>query len=399
MAKSGRKPNKSTPLSVVFHDFKNATCDDRKVNDFASTVLLNLITDKPDCKPSEDITNSVMTKVINTYFSGENPPRDQMLTSIIKCLDKTKFIDWVNNEYSSILENTAIAFQKYDETKHLHKGNVAEAVFEAFRRAFLIMKNPDSGIQLKIAAGSSPEDTEKAFRIKEKYANVLLSESDFSCEMDGTSLLNATGKPDFCVCLVDETLPESQQNVIILCNNCYRNIVSLSPVERKEKLTRAKAFWTKKASLRSVPCGTEFVEELSDLLETLKTIEPIAEEKLISESELRLVPLKVEEKLGDEHLFCEMVKTLASEEYPQIKKALKIVSNGKDGGFSEVLAADIRSAYLHLAQKQDGSFFKEDIFFALGQTIANRTAKKLSLCYALVAYYVQDCEVFNAITK
>jgi hypothetical protein len=397
MARAGKKCQNKTDLSVFMHDFYFACGSIEKTPGFTEDTFLNFTSDKGKISASKTIKHAMKTRALTAYFSGDSTPNPGFALDVYKCMDEGKFTSWIEDDFHDQLSNMAACFQRYNETISVDKDNVASVIFESLRRIFINLQNPNAGLPLRITNSTNTGEPINSYQLREKYGSQLLKECGFKCEYKGESLLNSIGNPDYRVLVIDDALPIEVGNLAPLCPNCYKDMSTMGREDRIKILRESKTFWTHSADMDEFMSTADLEEDIGDLLEAIESCGPLDPNDLVTKAELRYVPVKVADKLSDEPLLCSMVKGLASTGYLKVKNALKTVSENY-GGFSEILAEQILIAYKRM--KASGKFnYKEEIYFALGQEIQNRTHKKMTVCLALVAYYVQDCEVFDAIAK
>lgn len=129
---------------------------------------------------------------------------------------------------------------------------------------------------------------------------------------------------------------------------------------------------------------------MKDVLEKLLTLE---ESEL---ADLSFEPLHVKQKL-EEGVLRRKVLNYVSMYYETLKLQLRELDN-KRSSTSGIIATQFKLAFL---KRKSFSLVldKEQIFDGLVEWVQSKVGGSRAACEAIVSYYVQDCEVFDAISE
>jgi hypothetical protein len=183
---------------------------------------------------------------------------------------------------------------------------------------------------------------------------------------------------------------ESFENRIALCLDChakqdfhttsndYLRLVDI----KKNLLLHSKAM-----EQLSPECIGEQIEEVLRL---------VATSSIGQLEQLKLDVVHVQEKIKENYPLLIKVKGYVVEYFCYVQECFKLLESEGKLKF-EVIASKVKTSYLTL--KNTGRS-QEDIFFALVEWLYNQTQKKhITACEIIIAFFVQDCEVFDVITE
>lgn len=90
------------------------------------------------------------------------------------------------------------------------------------------------------------------------------------------------------------------------------------------------------------------------------------------------------------------IKNNVARYYNYIEKTMRNLSM-KNVYSDDLIRAQMKESYKQLASNH--TLTPEQIFSELSKRIQRITKQDIRFCYIVVSYFVQSCEVFNAITK
>ena len=97
-----------------------------------------------------------------------------------------------------------------------------------------------------------------------------------------------------------------------------------------------------------------------------------------------------------ESLLKKRVESYVHSYFPYVRDCLKEI-DGKDGFNEQVLAGQIRNCYLKM---RDNCINKSVIFSQMSDWLNNKTQLiSRDACEVIIAFFVQNCEVFDEITQ
>ena len=183
---------------------------------------------------------------------------------------------------------------------------------------------------------------------------------------------------------------ESLDNIILLCERSH-NIQDFHTTKQdylrlyniKQRLLRQRLAKESIAEINIEP-------EIDQILEELTKLTP---DDLI---ELKMIPVEVEQKVSDIPLKTKILGYV-SQYFNYIKAKLQNID--KLHNFcSEAIAKEISLCFTKIKRKE--LIIDQNIVFdAITDWLVSKTHGSRSVCEIIVAYFVQDCEVFDAPSK
>lgn len=114
-------------------------------------------------------------------------------------------------------------------------------------------------------------------------------------------------------------------------------------------------------------------------------------------AELNYTPVPIAKKFSaSETLLKAKIAGYVSLYYPMIREELRQL-DGKNGFLLQVLSEQIRSSFLKMnaVTTEKAMIFSQIVLWIKGKT----QSSSIEACEAIVAYFVQNCEVFYEITE
>ena len=180
-------------------------------------------------------------------------------------------------------------------------------------------------------------------------------------------------------------------NKICLCDECAKSYISNPTLEIFDKLSYIKEKLIKKSKIRD--SSLELDNKIIEILENLKTID--YDDEIFKN--LRLKPLPVNKKINDNFLLENSINNDNQLYYFFIKDKLSELDNYKKP--FKLIATQIRLTYLKISDNYDD---QEILFNDLVQWILSSQSLKDNYKTAariIISFFVQNCEVFDEITK
>lgn len=256
---------------------------------------------------------------------------------------------------------------------------------------------------IRTTAGlTSPDALEKQKHLqssndlKTRYGKYLLKECDSHCVMNGCAkslvLSNGTSISDvYEVCRIDKTKNETVDNLIALCPQCF---ATYQMDNKKSLVTLLKS---RKKSLSNhiesinILSSSELEKGLTDVI---SNITKLKQKDLVSST---LDPKGIKDKIDpdhDLHLYL-MVTQQVTTYFFKLQEILENLDKRKVIDYED-LQLQMRSIYKKLkkANKSDIEIFEE-----ITHKIHKSTLQTPLYCQIVVSYFIQKCEVFDAITK
>lgn len=372
-------------------------------------VLFEKITDYEE----RDEDTSPLDKSESTYkkyFSGDTSI--QVLANAIRGhIDKSKFVSWLAGFNPEALEEIRKELADYLPLSETY--NTPEACFELFAS---IISNPESAYDGKRAIAPNPPLPLQIDYSVESQELSLKEESANKCLVCGKRLKASTlikivpPQLDYqaraalrkAVGEKVGNLPVSDfesgfdyhgsENMAVVHLECRIDYEQSFSIERCANLmaNKIKAKQRYKAQLAMDEIAIE--GDLRNLLDSLDSlIDPADVEQL------RYRPIKVKDKINPEsHILKSEIANLVNSYYGFIQSELR--ARDSEGEFdAESLGMSMRRCYKELQKIGEN---QDHIYDAMARWVSDSTGcENHSACRVLIAFFVQNCEVFDEIPQ
>lgn len=184
---------------------------------------------------------------------------------------------------------------------------------------------------------------------------------------------------------------ESYDNKIALCQDCHKTQDFHTTKEDYINLLNIKKECLQRANLSEMTRSLGLEDNILDVIQKLITVNALELEKL------NYKPVPIVKKFSPAEVLLKMkIEGYVQAFYPLINDTFKNL-DGKDGFYMQVLSEQIRSCFIKMSKAKAE---KTQIFEYMVKWIKERTnVKSQEACEAIVAYFVQNCEVFNEIAE
>ncbi|MCQ2791923.1 MAG: HNH endonuclease [Bacilli bacterium] len=185
---------------------------------------------------------------------------------------------------------------------------------------------------------------------------------------------------------------ESLDNLIILCFDCHAAYDSATTAEEYMEMVSLKEKYIERATLQQISNSMNLEDDIEKIIKALSTIDCSQLE------ELKLKPISINNKIPDScHLLKQKIIDNVRNYYYYIKN---IFSEEENKGVNfDLIASQFKSCFIGLSKKTVDLewIFNEMVNWLMNKISVISSSK--SACEAVVSYFVQNCEVFNEITK
>lgn len=242
--------------------------------------------------------------------------------------------------------------------------------------------------------------------------SLYLREVDFSCPLCGKTLRSRRQRKNNRLYQIAHIYPnsptleqyevlkglerlgkstESFDNKIALCMECHNTQDYHTTKDDYMKLLEIKKRLLNRTALMETVDDLGLQAELASILEQIVQIPGGA---LAS---LNYDPVKVKKKFSvDEFLLETQIENDVLHYYPYVRDILKEY-DGKNGFSMEVLSMQIKAAFIKMNNETEN---KEELFHQLVNWILHKScSESRRACEVVVAFFVQNCEVFYEITE
>lgn len=276
-----------------------------------------------------------------------------------------------------------------DNENDVTEENVAEILFDLFKLSLEYIVNPDLENDRKLKRAET--DSEKAKRI---YGAALLEDCKHICSKPGCSAhlqtvaSNHQSRNDYeVVCISSEK--KEYDNLIALCHGCFNSYILKHTKAEEKELLSIKALQRQISDARQTLRTTDIETGIR------KVVENFSRAKGEDFLDLNYDPVAVPEKIDgqtDFFLLDEVMRNV-TRYYLFIEKTMQDLAKEKVFN-DELLRAQIKASYKKL---EDKKLEPDLIYQMLSERLHQITKQDIRYCTVVICYFIQSCEVFNAI--
>lgn len=376
--------NFKTFYSILFNRISDSLSSGEFVRD-----LIAMITTVPEEEwgLKKDPSNRVSLKTYENF--AKRGINKTTCKAIIYRLSPENFIERLNTRPKATLELLANDFLPYESTAN--KDNIASIIADIFIDIIKTTAGLTAVDKLK-----KQKQLQSSSDLKSKYGKYLLKECDSHCAMPCCGKLlyvsNGTNLSDvYEVTRINKSKDASIDNLIALCPQCF----AAYQLDSNTKTVR-----NLKESKKALSIQMESMIELSTIeLEKGLTnvIINISKLKQHDFSPLSMDPREINEKIDPNKSFAlyNQVYMTVMTYFIKIKEIMESLDKRKLIDYEE-LQHQMKSAYKKL---KSGKKSESEIFYSLSEKLHKVTLQDILYCQAVVCYFIQSCEVFDAVTK
>ena len=254
---------------------------------------------------------------------------------------------------------------------------------------------------VRTAAGIVPADElmeikqqENAVARKHKYGELLRNEADDHCPFPGCgrALFITNGDkavPSYEICMIDEAKGDGITNLIALCPNCY----AVYSVDTDKAKTR------ELSAVKKILLGHKESARLLDNLPLEKGIVAVISKiRRLDEKDLEnatLDPKEIKQKLmrTESYALYKTVNDYVSTYFVRLREIMINLDKRGDVDYDEI-QDQMKALYRRLKKTKKS---QEEIFNEIVEKIHRVTLQEALYCQIVVSYFIQSCEVFDAI--
>lgn len=373
-----------TFYSILFNRISDTLSSGEFVRD-----LIAMITTVPEEEwgLKKDPSNRVSSKTYENF--AKRGINKTTCKAIVYRLSPENFIESLNTRPKATLELLANDFLPYESTAG--KDNIASIMADIFINIIRTTAGLTSENKLE-----EQKQLQSSSDLKSKYGKYLLKECDSHCAMPGCGKLlyvsNGTNLSDvYEITRIDKSKDASIDNLIALCPQCFATYQLDSSAKTVRNL---------KASKRSLSIQMESMIELSTielekgLTNVITNIRKLNQQDF---STLSMDPKEINEKIDPKKSFVlyNQVYMTVMTYFVKIKEIMESLDKRKIIDYEE-LQHQMKSAYKKL---KSGKKSESEIFYSLSEKLHKVTLQDILYCQAIVCYFIQSCEVFDAVTK
>lgn len=311
-------------------------------------------------------------------------------------LTKNNFIDSINHPERDdiVLDGLVDDVQPFcDTSTNVTNQNVAEILFELFHKSLEYIVNPELENDRKIRQGQTISN-----RAKGSFGSGLVDDCKYTCSMPlcGKHLQTITPQnqtaADYEIIPIEESKGVKYENLIAVCHDCFQKYTLSHTKAEKKSLKAIKKLQMDARSTRQTLDDIAISKGIELVIENLSNAKP-SELK-----DLTYDPVSVSEKIDEDNCYFLVndIKNNVARYYNYIEKTMRNLSM-KNVYSDDLIRVQMKESYKQLASNH--TLTPEQIFSELSKRIQRITKQDIRFCYIVVSYFVQSCEVFNAITK
>lgn len=373
-----------TFYSILFNRISDTLSSGEFVRD-----LIAMITTVPEEEwgLKKDPSNRVSLKTYENF--AKRGINKTTCKAIVYRLSPENFIESLNTRPKATLELLANDFLPYESTAD--KDNIASIISDIFIDIIRTTAGLASVDKLE-----EQKQLQSSSGLKSKYGKYLLKECDSHCAMPGCGKLlyvsNGTNLSDvYEITRIDKSKDASIDNLIALCPQCFATYQLDSSTKTVRNLN---------ASKRSLSIQMESMIELSTieiekgLTNVITNIRKLKQQDF---STLSMDPSEINEKIDPNKSFAlyNQVYMTVMTYFIRIKEIMESLDKRKIIDYED-LQHQMKSAYKKL---KSGKKSESEIFYSLSEKLHKVTLQDILYCQAIVCYFIQSCEVFDAVTK
>jgi hypothetical protein len=182
---------------------------------------------------------------------------------------------------------------------------------------------------------------------------------------------------------------ESPNNLIALCRNCHKIYDETLSVESYVEMVKLKNTLQARYEAKNRLSAISIEKEIKAVLGAMKNI---SSEEI---RDLTMKPVLVSQKIPESE-FQNKIKSYVTNYFVFLQKQFQELDAVNSGLFKRI-ASTVRNAFEH-AENVD--FFKqEETFDELVGWLKRQTNGTTSACECVISFFIQDCEVFHAVSK
>ncbi len=375
-------------FKTLFSILKKHLADGYDVPHFFRELMAMLTTvTEEEWGTNKDPSKKLSDETIRCYVKRGIPKK--LASSIVYRLAPGMMVESINTHSKESRLLLADDLKVYDAT--LNAENVAEAIsrwmVEIIRTAAGLIPQIDLERQVQ---------SQRESDLKKKYGNYLMYEADGHCPCIGCGNLLRYSKDGktaeaYSIYVIDEKKPLTPDNLLVMCGQCFTKY----SLERSRKQSEELA--TMKRILEAHVGCVHTLDNLpleKNIVAVIKSIKKLGENEI---TEALLDPSKINNKLSPskEFVLYNTVRHYVTLYFRRIREIMISMDKRGDIDYEEI-QNQVHAMYIRL-KKQTKS--RMDIFSEISDKIHRITLQDDTYCQIVVAYFIQSCEVFDAIAE
>lgn len=350
--------------------------------------LIAMITDVPEEEwdtPKDPSTKLSKESTLRSY--AKRGVSQKFAQSIVYRLDPENFVVSLKSRPKAVLELLADDYKPYDPTAI--ENNIAQKLADCFVE---IIRRIAGIVEPTVLEQQRLQHAEADLKIR--YGAYLLSEANHACPFPGCGhmlTISDSGKSvdSFNVALIDKKKAPEIENLLALCPRCY----AVYSIDDNKKI--AKELTGVKKILVAHHNSVQLLDELpleKGVVGVLKKIKNLKEKDLVAAS---FDPKEIQQKLNpaDNMVLYVTINAYVTAYYVRLREIM--MNADKSGAIDyDMLQDQMRAIYKRLKKAKKTNV---EIFNEITEKIHKVSLQEEIYCQIVVSYFVQSCEVFDAI--
>lgn len=336
----------------------------------------------------EDPVDETLPRTYRSYFYGERNITD-LAKSIADSLDPENFAE----EFTSANEATRLYLcEAFDDVcPDINISNYPCQIANRFRKIINTAAAPQ-----KRKRRSNADAVECKTIAKDRHGVFLVAETGSVCPNDGCfkSLYkkhNGRLELVYDVAVIDPTMSDDDtENLIALCPNCCATYSAMRTAETLSRMKEIKKELVQAYEAREI-AGDQTVQDAVGLVvaKIPKLSRPV-------NVDLNYNPVTVRQKIAiSNEMLYSKAQMHVNMYYPAVNEAFREMSTEGKLRFSQ-FSLQVRAIFLGLQEKE---YTQDKIYYELTKWLFDATNENWSACEVVISYFIQKCEVFDAVAQ
>ena len=337
-----------------------------------------------DTNPVEEL----LPRSYKSYFYGERNITD-LAQSIAGSLDPGHFAEMFSSDVDATVAYLCEAFA--DTCPNINSENYALQIGDRFRRIIT-----DAAATQKRKRRSAKQTTGHVVLPKDKHGVFLVAEVGSVCPNDGCSkslYIRTNGRLEMIYDVVVIDPAESNDdtdNLLALCPACCAKYVAERTPESIIRLKEIKSELVTAYDARGITSEQTVQDAVRQVISKIPKLHKS------SDVDLNYIPVPVRKKIeiSNELLYAK-AQSHVNLFYPAVNDAFMELSAEGKLRFKP-FCLQVRANYLGL---QEQGFDQDTIYYQMTKWLFEATNENWNACEIVISYFIQKCEVFDAITE
>ncbi len=186
---------------------------------------------------------------------------------------------------------------------------------------------------------------------------------------------------------------EDIKNLIALCSRCHTNFDANMTAESYNKMLQLKKDFMSIQNSKYDLSATDIEKEIFEVIDSISNF---SDDDLSGIAKMEYSALCIDQKIeGSYRPLRSKITGYVYEYFNIVNRELINIDKTKSKGF-EIIAKEINLAYTKSAALSDN---KEIIFSTLVDWLKTKSCGEITACEIIISYFIQNCQVYDKITK